>query len=116
MGDLTKHNGIAYYCYRCFDRFSRENLLQKHTENCHPHAAQTVKMPSENDNILKFSSIHLLHHVAYTIYADIENLLIPIAQITPSSKTSYIEKTTCHFPGGYAYVVIGLNGRCMKKP
>lgn len=46
------------------------------------------------NDILKFSGIHLQNPVAYTIYADFQIHLVPIASATPSSKTSYIEKMT----------------------
>lgn len=117
LSNLADHENVVSYCYRCLHRLSRQYLLNKHSEFYFRHVVQTTKMPSENDNILKFYGIHLQHPVAYTIYADFKSLLIPISSDVPTSKTSYIEKTTYYFSRGYAaYVVVGPAKWCLKKP
>lgn len=92
----------------------KRRLLENHSEYCRQHVSQVINILNENDNILTFSDIHLQHPVAVAFYADFESLLIRITSATTSSKTSYIEKPTYHFPRGYAYVIIGHEGRCVK--
>lgn len=50
---------------QCLHAFSRDDLLKKHVPHCSKkQKAQAIEMPTEENNILKFTGIHL-HPVAY---------------------------------------------------
>ena len=114
MAHRTKHRQAAFYCYRCLHGFSREDLLMKHIEFCKKHASQSIIMPDESNNLLQFTSIQMQHPIAFTIFADFESLIVPLSTTSPSSSTSYIQNIARHEPCGYAYVVIGPDGKSTK--
>lgn len=76
--------------------------------------ARIIKGPSENDNSLKLSGIHLQYPVTCTIYTDFENLLQLISSTKHAFKIPSIlrkwEILTCT----YAYVVVGPDEKCFK--
>ena len=114
MAHRTKHRQAAFYCYRYLHGFSREDLLMKHIEFCKKHASQSIIMPDESNNLLQFTSIQMQHPIAFTIFADFESLIVPLSTTSPSSSTSYMQNIARHEPCGYAYVVIGPDGKSTK--
>ena len=114
LGNRTQHNGAQFYCFRCLHGFPEENLLKKHTEFFKNHAAQIIRMPEEDNKILKFSNIYMQHPIAFTIYADFESLLQPISTAKPTSQMSFVQNISHHIPCGYAYVIIGPDGKSVK--
>ncbi|GBM38893.1 hypothetical protein AVEN_49754-1 [Araneus ventricosus] len=107
LGDLTKHNPKAFYCYSCLPRFSAESLLKDHLPYCKEHSPQRIVMPEPGEeNVLKFKQHKFSQPVPYAIYADFEALIEPM-QTIPG-------KTASHIPCGYAYLNIGPNGLPLK--
>ncbi|XP_054718997.1 uncharacterized protein LOC129228343 [Uloborus diversus] len=114
LGDLTDHDGKRFYCYRCLHRFSAESLLQDHLQYCKNVAPQRVRLPKQGENILKFDKDHYQHPVSYCIYADFESLIVPIESAQPPPSHSYTEKVAMHEACGYAYLIVGPDGRQTK--
>lgn len=60
--------------------------------------------------MLQFTVIHMQHPITYAIYADFENVLVPVDTVTPHQALSYTEKTAKHVSLGYDCIVIGPDG------
>ncbi len=114
LGDVTKHNGASFYCYRCLHRFSEKRLLSSHLTYCKDHSIQRIEMPSEQDKLLNFKNIHYQHPVPFIIYADFEAIITPISTCQWSESKSFTEKISRHDPCGYAYIVVDDKGKSVK--
>ena len=67
----TKHNNKKHFCMHCLLCFSSERVLTDHKENCiQINGTQAVKMPNEENNILKFENFNKQQAVPFVIYAD----------------------------------------------
>ena len=53
-GITSKHVG-DFYCLNCFHSYTTENKLKNHERICNDHDFCHVKMPSENNKILKYN-------------------------------------------------------------
>lgn len=115
LGDLIKYNGVAHYCYGCLHRLKYEASLQTHIEYCKQHKAQRIYLPKKEENLLTLTVTQLQHPIPYVIYADFEAILKPIDIVAPSPINSYSEKKTQHIPWGYAYIMIGHDGKPIKS-
>ena len=51
-GITSKHDG-DFYCLNCFHSYTSEKKLQKHERICKDHDFRDIKMPDENNKILK---------------------------------------------------------------
>ena len=111
MSHATDHNGATHYCYFCLHRFSRRDLLDDHLPYCGVHAPQRIKMPQGEDIVMKFNQQKYEQRVPYMIYADFETL---VEKLDTTDTTTM--KTAVHKPCGYAYVVIGPDGKPYKPP
>ncbi|XP_054720146.1 uncharacterized protein LOC129229795 [Uloborus diversus] len=114
ISSFSKHNGKCHICCRCLHRFSSERLLKEHHEFCKDLSPQRVNLPKEGENILKFENIHYQHPLPYAIYADFESIIVPLHSATPEDSTSYMENVARHEACGYAYVVVGPDGKAIK--
>ncbi|GBL96873.1 hypothetical protein AVEN_118984-1, partial [Araneus ventricosus] len=109
LGDLTKHNGKHHYCYRCLHRFAKDEILKEHLQYCSEHSPQHIKMPEKGENFIKFQNVHYQNPLPYIIYADFESLIVK--EVHTSGNTEIIAR---HEACGYAYVIIGPDGRGVK--
>ena len=58
-GITSNHNG-DFYCLNYFHSYTTENKLRKHEKICNDHDFCYLKMPNEDNKILKYSSIYYL--------------------------------------------------------
>ncbi|GBO12766.1 hypothetical protein AVEN_231861-1 [Araneus ventricosus] len=66
-------------------------------------------MPAKGENFIKFVNVHYHHPATYIIYADFE---LPIVkEVHTSENTEIIARQEAY---GYAYVIIGPDGRSVK--
>ena len=70
-GITWKHNG-DFYCLNCFHSYTTEKKLKKHERVCKDHDFCYVKVPNENDKILKYNPGEKSLKVPFIIYADLE--------------------------------------------
>lgn len=75
----TSHNGRIFFCDRCLQFFYSKQRQQEHSVLCVKENICAIKMPAENQNILKFKRIENVLQVPFIIYADIESILLPIS-------------------------------------
>ena len=102
-GITPKHNG-DFYCLNCFHSYTTTSKLKKHQRICRDHDFCYVKMPNENNKILKYNPGEKSLKVPFIIYADLECILrkINACQVNPTK--SYTEKKAEHEPSGYSLV------------
>ena len=73
MYNQTKHRERKHFCMHCLQCFSSEKVLINHKENCiQVNGTQAIKMPTKDNNILKFNNFHKQLAVPFVIYADFE--------------------------------------------
>ena len=115
MASQTRHREARFFCYRCLHGYSREELLKDHISYCKEHSPQRINMPRLEESIMKFTKQHYQHPIPFIIYADFESILVPISSADPASSASFSKQTNLHQACGFAYVVVGPEGRCHKK-
>ena len=90
-GIKSNHHG-DFYCFNCFHSYSTENKLKKNKKVCKDHAYCYVKMPKEDEKILKYNPGEKSLKVPFIIYADLECLLKKIDTCQNDPKKSFTEK------------------------
>ena len=99
----SKHNG-DYYCLNCFQSYTTEKKLRKHEKVCENHDFCHLKMPDEDNKILKYVSGEKSLKVCFVFYADLECLLKKINTRQNNPDKSDTEKKVTHRPSGYSLV------------
>ena len=67
---ITTNNNIDCYCLGCLHSFRTDNRLCDNNDYCH------VEIPTEDNKTLKYNHSEKSLKAPFTIYADIEYLLI----------------------------------------
>ena len=67
-----------------------------------------MKMPSEKQNKLNFTEVHMQHRKSYIIYAGFESSLRPVSTTSQHPQTFHTVQIAGHIPCGYTYLMIGL--------
>lgn len=92
MYNQTKCKKRKHFCMHCLQCFSSEKVLTNHKENCIViNREQAVKMPDENDKVLKFNNFHRQQPVPFVIYADFEAITEKIHGCQKKDDESYTE-------------------------
>ena len=102
-GITSNHNG-DFYCLNCFHPYTTEKKLRKHERICNDHKFYHLKMPDEDNKILKYIPGEKSLKVPFIIYADLECLLQKINTCQNNPDKSYTEKKATHRPSGYSLV------------
>ena len=102
-GITSNHNG-DFCCLNCFHAYATENKLRKHERICNDHEFCYLKMPDEENKILKYIPGEKSLKVPFIICADLEYLLKEICTCSNNSDKSYTEKKAIHKPSGYSLV------------
>ena len=89
-GITSNHNG-DFYCLNCFHSYTTEKKIKKHVKLCSDHDFCHVKMPNENNKILKYNPGEKSLKVPFIIYADLECLLEKIDTCQNNPEKSYTE-------------------------
>ena len=99
----SNHNG-DFYCLNCFHSYKTNRKLKKHERICKEHDFCDIKMPDEDNKILKYIFGEKSLKVPFIIYADLECLLQKINTCQNNPDKSYTEKKATHRPSGYSLV------------
>ena len=102
-GITSRHNG-DFYCLNCFHTYTTEKKLRKHGKICSGYDFYHLKMPNEDNKILKYIPGEKLLRVPFIIYADLECLLRKTNTCLNNLDKSYTEKKATHRPSGYSLV------------
>ena len=70
----SNHNG-DFVCLNCFHSYTTKEKLKKHERVCNDHEFCHMKIPNEDNKILKYISGEKSLRVPFVIYSDIECLL-----------------------------------------
>ncbi|XP_068712979.1 uncharacterized protein [Montipora foliosa] len=117
MYNQTKHKERKHFCMHCLQCFSSERVLTDHKENCiQVNGTQAIKMPTKDDNILKFNNFHKQLPVPFVIYADFEAITEKISGCQPNDDKSYTEAYQRHTDCGYGYKVVCCYDDKYTKP
>lgn len=109
---ITKNTRKKYFCYYCLQHFTREDILNKHKEDCiEINGTQAIKMPEIEKSNIKFYNIQNIIPVPFVIYADIE----AIHKITAKS-TTHTEYKDEHVASSIAYKVVCHEDNNYSKP
>ena len=99
---ITSNNHGDFYCLGCLHSFRTDNALKKHERLCGNNDYCHVEMPTKDNNTLKYNHGEKSLKAPFTIYADLECLLVKqqSSQINPNDP--YTEKKAMHGPCGYS--------------
>ena len=102
-GITSNHNG-DFYCLNCFHSYRTKNKLKRHEKICKDHDFCHVKMPDEDNKILRYNPGEKSLKVPFINYADLESLLQKIDTCQNNPEKSYTQKKSKHKPSGYSLV------------
>ena len=72
---ITSNHNRDFYCLNCFHSYRTKKKLRRHERICKDDDFCHVKMPDEDNKILKHNPGEKLLKVPFTICADLECLL-----------------------------------------
>ena len=75
QGISSNHRG-DFYCLNCFNSYTTKDKLKEHEEICNNHDSYHIKMPRGDEKILKYKPGEKSLKAPFTIYLDLECLLI----------------------------------------
>ena len=108
MFHRTKHKNKEWFCKRCLQCFSSENILIKHKGICLSiNGKQSVKL---EEGIIKFENYFKQITVPFKIYADFECNLKRVK----CNEGSYTEKYHDHIPFSFAYKIVCIDDKFTK--
>ena len=117
MYNQTKHKERKHFCMCCLQCFSSERVLNNPKENCiQVNGTQVIKMPTKDNNILKFNNFHKQLPVPFVIYADFEAITEKIHGCQRHDDKSYTEAYQKHTDCGYGYKVVCCYDDKYTKP
>ena len=98
LGHTKKHHSPTHFCERCFQGFTKAELLQKHSETCASIPIQAVQMVDEE---ISFKSWAKTEECLFRVYADFECILQEWEE--GADKTQKVQK---HVPCSVAWVLV----------
>ena len=98
---ITSNHDSEFYCLNCFHSYTTEKKLKKHQRICKYNDFCHVKMPDENNKILKYDPGKKSLKHPFAIYVDLECLVEKIDTCHNNSEKSYTEKKAKHKPSAY---------------
>ena len=101
---ITSNHNEDFYCLNCFHSYTTEKKLRKQERISKDHDFCDIKMPDQDNKILKYISAEKSLRVPFTIYADLECLLRKINTCSNNPDKSYTEKKATHRPSAYSLV------------
>ena len=102
LREITSNHNGDFYCLNCFHSYTTENKLRKHKRLCENRDFCYLKMPDDDNKILKYVPIKKSLRFPFIIYADLECLLKKIYTCQNNPEKSNTEKKAVHKPSGYA--------------
>jgi hypothetical protein len=111
LSRTKRHKGKQCFCPYCLHAFSSEDLLIEHKSKCSVHGPQKIELPSEADNILKFTDYQKTLKVPFVIYADFETINRPIHTCAPNPELSSTTPSTKLEVCSFSYKVVAEDER-----
>ena len=104
--EITANNDGDFYHLGCLHSFRTDNALKRHERLCDNNDYCYIEMSTEDNKTLKYNHGEKSLKVPFTIYADLECLLITEQSCQDNPKESYTEKRAKHEPLGYSLSLI----------
>ena len=101
---ITSNHDGDFCCLNCFHLYTTKKVLEKHEKICKDHDSCHVKIPDEDNKILKYNPAEKSLKVPFIIYADLECFFEKIDSCQNNPEESYTEKKAKHKPSGYSQV------------
>ena len=111
----SSKNGAIFICKRCFNHFTKEELLDKHIKYCSNNKTTLVKMPEPN-TYLHFKNNKKQLPIPFVVYADFECFTKPMNSCSPNPKDSYNYNYQKHEPSGFCFYAKGIVPGIHIKP
>ena len=103
-GITSNHNG-DFDCLNCLHSYRTISKLKKHEKICKNHALCHLKMPDVDNNILESKPGKKSLKHPFTIYADLECLLLKMNTCNNNPNKSYTTAKALHNPSGYSLLI-----------
>ena len=113
-GITANHHG-DFYCLGCLHSFRTDNALKRHERLCGNNDYCHIEMPTKGNSKLKYNHGEKSLKVPFTIYADLECLLIKEQSGQNNPNESYTEIKAMHEPCGYALGLISSFDKTKNK-
>ena len=119
MYNITKHKAKTYFCMRCLQNFTTQEILNEHSSDCAQiNGVQAVQMPDpdKGEHLLKFDQWHKQVPIPFAIHADFEAITKKIKQEDKSDSESFTEAYQRHIACGYGYKLTCFYDNNLSKP
>ena len=112
---ITANNNADFYCLGWLHSFRRDNALKRHKKLCGNNDYCHVEMPTKDKKTLKYNHGEKSLKAPFTIYANLECLLIKEQSCQNNPKESYTQRKAKHKLSGYALSLICSFDKTKKK-
>ena len=99
-----------YICKKCLTHYTKEDLLEKHKNYCGKNETTAVKMPTKDNNIIKFKNYFKKFPLPFVMYADFECFTIPLHTCKPNPEKSFTQSYQKHVPNSFCLYLKTLDG------
>jgi len=113
---ITEKHDARHHVDLLFHACTSQEILHKHLEKCELHGAQRIKMPDEENKILRFKKIEAQERLPFVIYADFESILERKELVEKDPLKSWTEKCQTHFPCGFGMHTVCTDKRFYSQP
>lgn len=117
LSHLYRTKRHLFWCDNCLTPQFSKVAHDNHLLSCLEFANQAVQMPSKpSERVMKFKDYEKQMKHDYTIYADLESVLLPLHSCARDPSQSGSTKTNVHKACGYCYVIVDSAGNMVKEP
>ena len=99
---ITSNHKEDFYCLNCFHSYRTENKLEAQKKIRENHDYCHVKMPTKNNNIIKYNHGEKSMKLPFVIYADLECSSEKMRTCINNPNESSATKINKHTPSGYS--------------
>ena len=103
---ITANNNRDFYCLGCLNSFRTDNAFKRHERLCDNNDNCYVEMPTKDNKTLNCNHGEKSLKAPFTIYDDLECLLIKEQSCQNNPNESYTERKAKHEPSGYSLSLI----------
>ena len=115
MSHRSRYEHQHFYCFNCLHAFTRQNLLDSHTEMCYNQKPQKVEFPKKVTSI-KFNNDQKQLKAPFVIYADFECYTEKVATCPNNPAFTNTTPYQRHTPSGFSYMVVSSCPEYSRAP
>ena len=106
---MSKDTREKHFRKRCFQHYTKPELLQKHVKFCSTYRELAIPKMPEPGTEIEFKNFERQLPMPFVIYADFESFIIPYDKCDPNPKESYSVSYQKHIPCGFCLYVKSLD-------